>query len=465
MDKMKHKECQNVEYKTIWQDEYLKWICGFANAQGGILCFGVDDAHGVVGLDNVNKLMEDIPNKIVTTMGIVVDVNLHEQQGLEYIEVVVEPSNVPINFKGKYYYRSGSTMQELRGPALQQFVLKKMGRSWDDIPNDRATLDDIDRDAIEYFLRKGIEAGRIAEDQRNASTKDVLTNLHLIGEDGHLKNAALLLFGKDPLKFFASVRFKIGRFGVDEADLLIQDVIEGNVIQMADRVLEVLKTKYLVSPVHFDGMQRYEKLEVPKEALREILYNAIAHKDYTGPDIQMHVYNDHVEIWNEGELPEGYDEKMLYGKHSSKPRNRNIADTMFKAGFIDTWGRGYSKIHDGFKAAGLPMPTVKSHCGGTLVSFQRGFDVALGTKFVATGAPYHVTSDIGGLYEVQLSERQQKICKMIKANPRVSVKEMSLVLSLVERTVKRDIAALQKIGVLIREGNTSAGHWVLLKNI
>ncbi len=111
------------------------------------------------------------------------------------------------------------------------------------------------------------------------------------------------------------------------------------------------------------------------------------------------------------------------------------------------------------------MPTVKSHCGGTLVSFQRGFDVALGTKFVATGAPYHVTSDIGGLYEVQLSERQQKICKMIKANPRVSVKEMSLVLSLVERTVKRDIAALQKIGVLIREGNTSAGHWVLLKNI
>jgi len=465
MDKMKHKECQNVEYKTIWQDEYLKWICGFANAQGGILCFGVDDAHGVVGLDNVNKLMEDIPNKIVTTMGIVVDVNLHEQQGLEYIEVVVEPSNVPINFKGKYYYRSGSTMQELRGPALQQFVLKKMGRSWDDIPNYRATLDDIDRDAIEYFLRKGIEAGRIAEDQRNASTKDVLTNLHLIGEDGHLKNAALLLFGKDPLKFFASVRFKIGRFGVDEADLLIQDVIEGNVIQMADRVLEVLKTKYLVSPVHFDGMQRYEKLEVPKEALREILYNAIAHKDYTGPDIQMHVYNDHVEIWNEGELPEGYDEKMLYGKHSSKPRNRNIADTMFKAGFIDTWGRGYYKIHDGFKAAGLPMPTVKSHCGGTLVSFQRGFDVALGTKFVATGAPYHVTSDIGGLYEVQLSERQQKICKMIKANPRVSVKEMSLVLSLVERTVKRDIAALQKIGVLIREGNTSAGHWVLLKNI
>jgi ATP-dependent DNA helicase RecG len=104
--------------------------------------FGVNDDHEVVGLDHVDRLMEDIPNKIVTTMGIVVDVNLHELDGQEYIEVVVEPSNIPINYKGKYYYRSGSTMQELRGPALQQFVLKKMGRSWDDITNDNATIDD-----------------------------------------------------------------------------------------------------------------------------------------------------------------------------------------------------------------------------------------------------------------------------------------------------------------------------------
>ena len=186
------------------------------------------------------------------------------------------------------------------------------------------------------------------------------------------------------MKFFTSVRFKIGRFGVDEADLLIQDVIEGNIIQMADRVVDVLKAKYLTSPVRFEGMQRKEELEVPIEALREILYNSITHKDYTGSDIQMHVYNDHVEIWNEGDLPEGYDEKVLYGKHSSKPRNRNIADTMFKAGFIDTWGRGYKKIHDGFKKVGLPMPMVKSHCGGTLVTFQRGYDVVSGRKNVGS---------------------------------------------------------------------------------
>ena len=440
MGKIKARECQNVEYKRCWQDKYLEWICGFANAQGAVMYFGVDDDHEVVGLEHVDKLMEDIPNKIVTTMGIVVDVNLHESDGLEYIEVVIEPSNIPINYKGKYYYRSGSTMQELRGPALQQFVLKKMGRSWDDVTNDRATLDDIDRNAIDYFLRKGIK----------------------IDENGHLKNAALLLFGKDPLKFFTNARFKIGRFGVDEADLLIQDVVEGNIIQMADRVVDLLKARYLVSPISFVGMNRIETLEVPLEALREILYNAITHKDYTGADIQMHVYNDHVEIWNQGDLPEGYDEKVLYGKHSSMPRNSNIADTMFKAGFIDTWGRGYKKIREGFVKAGLAVPTVTSHCGGTLVAFQRGFDVVTGKKIASSNAISDVSSSVGSLSVVQLSDRQKKIYELILKDSFISTQQMSVVLSVVKRTVERDLADMQKKGVLVREGNTSAGRWIIL---
>lgn len=154
----------------------------------------------------------------------------------------------------------------------------------------------------------------------------------------------------------------------------------------------------------------------PIEALREILYNSIAHKDYTGPDIQMHVYNDHVEIWNEGELPEGYDEKVLYGKHSSRPHNRNIADTMFKAGFIDTWGRGYKKIREGFEKVGLPMPTVESHCGGTLVTFQRVYDVVNGRKNISSD----VSSSVGSLSVVQLTERQKKICELISKDPFIS---------------------------------------------
>ena len=407
--------------------------------------------------------MEDIPNKIVTHLGIVADVNLHTDDGLDYIEIVIEPSNIPIAYKGTYHYRSGSTKQELRGTALQQFILKKMGRSWDDVPNERATLDDIDRNAIDYFLRKGIEAQRIPDDLREASTKDVLDSLGLIDNDGYLKNAAILLFGKNPLRFFPSVSFKIGRFGKDEADLMFQDIIEGNIIQMADRVMELLQGKYLVSPVRFEGMQRYETLEIPKEALREILYNAIAHKDYAGPDIQMHVYDDHIEVWNEGELPEGYTEETLMGRHSSKPRNRNIANAMFKAGFIDTWGRGYMKIREGFEAAELPMPRVQNFCGGVEVTVQR-------TKFMKMmHISDNVTRDVAEDVADGYTERQLLIINALKKHVADDVadkavpntKYLAELLGVNRKTIQRELSLLQAKEVVRWVGSDRSGYWVL----
>ena len=236
-------ESQNIEYKESWRDEYLKWICGFANAQGGRIYIGIDDNQQVVGVADTKRLMEDIPNKIVNYLDIVADVNLLHKEDKDYIEIAVQPCNLPIAYHGIYHYRSGSTKQELKGAALQQFLLRKMGHSWDDIENERATLDDIDRQAIDFFLRKAVDAGRMPVDSLNETTEKVLSNLNLIGGEGELRNAALLLFGKKHAKFFTRVQFRIGRFGRDEADLMFQDVVDGNIIQMTDRVIEVLKSK------------------------------------------------------------------------------------------------------------------------------------------------------------------------------------------------------------------------------
>lgn len=229
---------------------------------------------------------------------------------------------------------------------------------------------------------------------------------------------------------------------------------------MADRVMEILQAKYLVSPIRFEGMQRYEKLEIPKEAMREVLYNAIAHKDYTGPDIQMHVYGDHLEIWNEGELPTGYTQETLFGRHSSKPRNLHIANTFFKGGFIDTWGRGYQKIRDGFEPAGIPMPIVENFCGGVRGTIER-------TQFkkmmnVTRDVSSNVSSNVGSLSVVQLTERQLKIKELILKDSFISAQQLSVVLSVVKRTIEHDLASMQTKGVLIREGNTSSGHWIVL---
>lgn len=107
-------ESQITEYKESWRAEYLKWICGFANAQGGTLYIGIDDNGKVCGVADSKKLMEDIPNKIASSMGIVCDVNLASKEGLEYIVIKVEPSKVPISYHGVFHYRSGTTKQELQ---------------------------------------------------------------------------------------------------------------------------------------------------------------------------------------------------------------------------------------------------------------------------------------------------------------------------------------------------------------
>ena len=480
-------ESQNVEFKESWRDEYLKWVCGFANAYGGYIYIGVADvSRQIIGVADSKRLMEDIPNKIVTNLGIVADVNLKQADGLDYIEIIVSPSNIPISYKGVYHYRSGSTKQELKGAALQDFLLRKLGKTWDNVSLEEATIEDIDRESIEYFLRKGIAAQRIPESLLSASTDEILMSLQLIDSEGKLKNAAILLFGNNPAKYFHSVEFKIGRFGKDESDLIIQDVVGGNIIQMADKVMDILRAKYLVSPVRFEGMQRFESLEIPIEALREILYNAIAHKNYMGAAIQMHVYDDRIEIWNDGNLPEGYTEDTLYSSHPSVPRNPAIANVMFKAGFIDTWGRGYRKIYTGFKNNGLPIPTVGNHFSGVQIVIERtvfnrlnpnvGSDVGnnVGSDVgndVGSDVGNNVGNDVGNnvgndavtATQKKIAERYNSIREIIKGNPFITAAQLAKILSVADRTIERDIAKMQEAGVLIREGDKNGGRWIIIK--
>ena len=102
-------ESQNIEWKSNWRDEWLEWICGYANAQGGRLYVGVADDGKVIGIKNTKRLLEDIPNKVSSLLGINVDVNLLADSGLEYLEIIVPSYQVAISYKGVFFYRSGST--------------------------------------------------------------------------------------------------------------------------------------------------------------------------------------------------------------------------------------------------------------------------------------------------------------------------------------------------------------------
>lgn len=151
-------ENQNTEWKESWRDEYLKWICGFANTQGGKIYIGTDDNGNVIGVQDSKKLLEDIPNKVRDILGIIVDVSLLIQDGKDYIEICVNPSSYPVNYKGEYHYRSGSTKQLLRGAALTEFLLSKTRYKWDAVPVDGVTVDYLDKESFDIFRREALRS-------------------------------------------------------------------------------------------------------------------------------------------------------------------------------------------------------------------------------------------------------------------------------------------------------------------
>jgi ATP-dependent DNA helicase RecG len=244
-------EKQDIEWKTSWRDEYLKWICGFANAKGGMIYIGKDDKGNIVGVEDYKKLMDDIPNKIQNHLGILCDVNLHESAGKCYIEIDVKPYDVPISYQGKYHYRSGSTKQELKGAVLNEFLLKKAGKTWDDVIEPNATYTDIDENSIKVFKKEAARSKRLPAIE-NDNTQ-IFENLRLL-ENGKLKRAAVLLFGKDPCKFFINAYAKIGKFGNSDHDLQSQEIVEGNAFQLADQIIEILDKKYFIKTISYDGL-------------------------------------------------------------------------------------------------------------------------------------------------------------------------------------------------------------------
>ena len=434
-------EQQNVEYKSSWHDDYLKWICGFANAKGGQIFIGKDDDGNVVGVDDYNELIVEIPNKIKNNLGITAEVNLLQENGKHYFEIVVVPYSVAISLRGRYYYRSGSVKQELTGVALSEFLLKRTGHTWDDVIEPRATFADIDEKSFRAYLIMSKEKGRLP-DVEGLSIEEIFDKLRLT-ENGQLKRAAIILFGKDPGRFYPNTFVKIGRFAKDDADLRFQEVEEGNLIVLLRNVLGQLNHKFLIRNIEFEGFFRIEKGEYPVPALREMLLNALVHRNYMGSFIQIRVYDDKINIWNEGMLPEGISIEALKRSHSSRPRNPLIADVCFKGGLIDAWGRGTINIIDTCKAADLPEPELIERDGGFLVTLFKN----------------NLTEE--KLKKIGLNERQFRAVEYIKDRGEITTSAYMNVFNVSERTARNDLSELVDKQVFKRIGETNLAKYVL----
>jgi len=443
-------ESQNIEWKESWRDEYLKWICGFANAQGGKIYIGKKDDGTVIGVSDAKRLMEDIPNKIQNKLGIVADVNLLTENGLSYIEIVVSPWAFPVNYDGEYHYRSGSTKQLLRGNALTNFLMSKTGMKWDAATVSNITVDDLDKESFDIFRREALRSGRMTREDLDIPNTELLDKLDLL-VDGKLKRAGALCFYRNAEKVISGCYVKIGKF--EGSELLYQDEVHGSLLLMADRVIDLIYLKYLKAAISYHKETRVETYPFARDAVREAVYNALIHCNWADNNpIQIRIEDDVMYISNSSLLPFGWTAETLLEAHSSKPFNPDIARVFYRAGYIESWGRGIQKICDACRSLGADGPVYIVHGEDIMVKFK-----ALQSAKVSDSkiSKHQSTADFGALDDVLV----QKILEVLRRKPEISQGEMAEELGTTRRVIQKKMGLLKEAGCIERIGGKRYGHW------
>ena len=434
-------EHQVLEWKSTWKDDHLREICAFANAQGGILCIGKDDHGRVTGVPEsaARKLLENLPNKVRDVTGVQVDVNLRAEGSLYWLEVVVPAVSTPVSCRGEFYYRSGSVCQQLTGPALTHFLLEKTGAQWDSIPVDRVAPEELDSISFEIFQREALRNRRMSAEDFDISRRELLQRLELLDEQGRLKRAALLLFHPHPTRWFAGAFIKVGFFQND-AEILYDDTLEGSLFRQADQVIDLIYTKYMRAWISYDGITRVDRYPFPRTAIREAVFNAIIHSDYSsGVPIQIRVYDQKVVIYNQARIPMLWVQEGALDKHGSKAINPLIARAFYRAGHVESWGRGIKRIADACREYGTAPQSYRFTDSEVVTVFENNANAGLGQR--------------------PLTERQRIVLRWLKDNPKATRMQIADFLEMSLGTVKRELSLLVESGCLIRRGSDKSGEW------
>lgn len=444
-------ESQVVEWKESWQDKYLEWICGYANAQGGTLYIGVDDNGKVLGLNEktVKKLLEDIPNKITAAFGITCDVNLRIKGKNKYIQIEVKKSKLPLNLHGRYYYRTGSVKKEITGFELTEFIIKSTGTSYDqmtsDIPRQKLTF--------ESFRKRYIEAVKL-----RLEFDDDLVSFKLMQEDGQMTNAGILF--ADQWNVHHSRIFCTRWNGLEKGNST-QDAIDdaeftGGLIGLYDSTMAFLKNN-TKKGWRKKKDSRVDLPDYPVRALEEGLVNALIHRSYlqTGAHTQVDIYDDRLVITNPGGMFDGSEVQLLDLRHvPSKLRNPILADVFGRMRLMERRGSGFKTILDVYEAQERYKEELKP------VFYTDGYNFFLtlwNLNYEYNKA--QIKAQIKAQNN-QITDREH-ILLLLKENPSLTQVEISEMMNKSRRAIQMLMKELIAEGVIERIGSKKIGSWIV----
>lgn len=354
-------ELQNIEYKVIWKKEFLDEICGMANASGGKVYIGKDDDGNTIdlGVQETKRLLEAIPNSIVRALNYSnVSVDAKKDSNGFYIEIIVHKSDTPVFYQGSMYKRIGTANFKVEGNQQQKALIEVRNRTWDSSVVDNVSIDDLDEESFQIFRQEAIASGRISGKALENREK-ILEELDLI-RDGKLTIAAILLFHRNPFKVIPGASILIGKMRND-ADVVSSDEIKGSLMILSRSILDIIKVKYLYALISYDMPTRIETYPYPFDALREAVFNSLMHNDWSsGQSILIKVYDHSLSILNRAIV----DDDWTVEHHKSRHINPLISNAFNKAGLVEKFGTGITKMIDLCKDAGNPVPIFETASSG-----------------------------------------------------------------------------------------------------
>lgn len=433
-------EGDRLEFKETFNDGVLKTISAFANTYGGLMVVGVNNKREVVGIDVDDENYQKIINTVVNKLGITPDFEIVEVNDKSILAIEVNKSYIPVSFEGRYYKRVGNTTRRMNFEELKRFFQRDL--RWERLSERYFKIDEIDENSVRSFLRAAKAKGRLTVFNGDEPIEEIFGKLGLM-ENGKINNAGMLLFGKNPQKYFDHARVRVVRLK-DNITIIGDRWIEGNLFNQFRETEEAIKN-FINVRYEIKGFEREDIWDYPLEAIREAIANAILHRDYMRAiNVQIKVYDDRIWFYNVGGLPEDWDTEKLLSSHASMPRNPTIFNIFYLAGIVESVGSGIERMTNALKDAGLPELKIEAnHVDFTLVFLKDVY-----------------TEEY--LQKLGLNERQIKAVMYVKEKGKITNREYQELNLCSRNTASNDLKDLTQKGILKESGKKGMGAYYVI---
>lgn len=460
---IKNGETRTLELKKTTGElqDGMHSACAMLNSDGGVLVFGITpNSHKIIGQHVTDNTRQEIANAIAhfePAIEIVPEyIDVPDIEGNQLVVMQFAPwkwGNIVYSYRGCPYYKSESTTKIMPREMFDERnkASKPQEYEWDIKPAYEIEIGDLNEERVRAAVRLGVRGNRLHASADGDSMNVLLQKLNLLTKDAKPTNAAAMLFATHPNRY-PQFLLRMCRFRGKTKEVFVDpQEVYGNFFDILDAGISFC-FKHLFLTGEIKGLRRVETLEIPLEALREALINALCHRDYEQiyASASLAIFDDRIEISNPGRLPIELTPETILLPHSSYPHNPLIAQVLYLTSYLDKWGSGVERIVQLCKEANISMPAYSVANRLVTLTFYRP---ALSDDVTKSDTKNDTKNDT----KSKRTLRQQEIIKLVAENPTISIATLALRLKVSKPTIKREMFSLSD--VLEHIGPTNGGYW------